>query len=322
MQIHELNNRKKAAQLNEVDLAGPNSIWNVGKEVVKNPKALLSNPAMGAAKQTAYQSSAADSAAKLANRGYTVGGNKSVAPGTNIQATQQMVKNLAAQWQQQATAVAAKIKTTPLGEAGVPITDPAKVKDPQELKVLNALYAQLMQKGSPDAELVKPTPELSTKTNQRLDAYSREFQTWADSKLRALGVDLASIERDPNALKGIQELLTNIAIEGLADPKSPRSTELVEKFFSSVIAANQALRQNKRVASVPAGKAAQPAASYDPANDIETLKKYGVSLPQTQLDSLSQGMSRAAEGGKTIRNTGNTLLNSLARLAGFQVAAT
>jgi hypothetical protein len=83
MQIHEMFQPKP---INEVDLVGPSSIFNVGKQVLKNPKAWVDSNALGAAKQQAadqYGKEIAPQVAKLAQ------GN--IAP---------LAKRLAQGWQQ------------------------------------------------------------------------------------------------------------------------------------------------------------------------------------------------------------------------------
>lgn len=71
MQIHEMFQRKPVT---EVDLAGPSGIFNVGKEVLKDPKALWNSNALGAAKQRAadqYGKAIAPQVAKLAQANIT-----------------------------------------------------------------------------------------------------------------------------------------------------------------------------------------------------------------------------------------------------------
>lgn len=66
MQIHEMFQRKP---LNEVDLVGPSGIFNVGKQVLKDPKAWVNSNALGAAQQRAsdqYGKKIAPEVAKLA----------------------------------------------------------------------------------------------------------------------------------------------------------------------------------------------------------------------------------------------------------------
>lgn len=351
MQIHELNNRKNAAPLNEVDLVGPNSILNVGKElgkqVLKDPRSLINPVAIGKAKQNAAQTSAAASAKELANPGffrgttqgnqaYTVGAQAAPASGQTNAATQQLIKNLAAQWKQLAKGVAAKIKVTPVTEAPATIVNPEITRNPK-LGVLYTQQASLAPQTSgysktsynvPTADQAaaqKIDQSVKDATNQKIDKFSREFQSWAEPKLRSLGVDYNRIMSDAKVADAVKRILANLGTESLINPESDEANNLVEQFFEVIITTNQAQQQAAQRGAATAGATSTggtAAAAPDTTKDLEVLKKYGVTLPQTQLDSLSQGMQRAADGGKVIRNTGNELLNSLARLAGFQVAAT
>jgi len=63
MQIHEMFQRKP---INEVDLVGPSSIFNVGKQVLKDPKAWVNSNALGAAQQRASDQYAKDLAPQVA----------------------------------------------------------------------------------------------------------------------------------------------------------------------------------------------------------------------------------------------------------------
>jgi len=327
MQIHELNNKKQ--QVNEVDLAGPNSIFNVGKQVLKNPKAakaFVNSSALGAAQQAAAQSSAASSANTLAKQGYTASGSATVQTTPQQQlaqvqsnpAVQRMVKNLAAQWKSQGVAAAGKIKTTKIAET-VDI-DPRTIKDPKEKELLNFFYKQqgLEMPQEPAA------PNVMSAANQKLNAFSTEFQNWAEPKLRAIGVNLNTVMQDPWAAKTIQEILTKLSVESLSNPESPETTGLVEQFFNVVIATNQANQQGQTATSASAsGTASNAAAGDEQVDDAAILKQYGLSMSTSQLDALATAMRRADQTGQgTIGNTGNVLLNALARSAGFKVAAT
>jgi hypothetical protein len=319
MQIHELNSRKT---VNEADLLGPNSVFNVGAQALKNPRAFTSSTALGSAQQAAAQSSAAASASKLAAQGYKAGGtakNQITAqqqlPQTQANpAVQQLVKNLSAQWKSQGVAAAAKIKTAPVTEAPVTISNPSAVKDPAELKILDALYKQEAGQSTEPA-----APDIQAKTNQRLNAFASEFQNWAEPKLQAIGVNYNSVMQDPWAARTIKSLLTDISIESLANPESAKTASLVEQFFNVAIATNQAQRQQSNRGPSVVGVAAPGAPANASADDQSVLKKYGVSLNQSQLEQLGQGMRRASGGSTVIKNTNNELLNAVARLAGFQI---
>ena len=51
----------------------------------------------------------------------------------------------------------------------------------------------------------------------------------------------------------------------------------------------------------------------------EVLKQYGLQITSAQINDLAAAMTRAAQGGKVIKNTNNEVLNALAQLAGFQI---
>jgi hypothetical protein len=331
MQIHELNSRKP---LKEVDLVGPNSIFNVGKQVLKNPKAAINSAELGVAQQAAIQASASASADRLANpnavqralgdRAYTASGSAK-APSTPQQqlaqvqsnpAVQQMVKNLAAQWKTQGVAVAGKLKTANVSEAVVTINP--NTKDPNDLKLLAAI--QKAEAGRSDAS---PTPEVQATTNKKLNSFATEFQNWAEPKLRAIGVNLNTVMQDPWATKTIQEILTKLSIESLANPESAATTALVEQFFNVVIATNQAQQQGAQGARQARAGATASASGAEQVDDAAVLKQYGLNMSTSQLDALASAMRRADKQGLgTVRNTGNELLNALVRAAGYKVAET
>ena len=336
MQIHELNNKKQ--QVNEVDLVGPNSIFNVGKQVLKNPKAAINSAELGSAQQSAVQASAAKSAERLANpnalqralgdRAYTAGASakapvmpqQQLAQVQSNPAVQQMVKNLAAQWKTQGLAVATKINASNIAEA---ITiNPSATKDPADLKILAAIEKQIekQEAGKSDAPVA---PDVKAKTNQKLNTFSTEFQNWAEPKLRAIGVNLNTVMQDQWAAKTIQDILTKLSIESLANPESSATTGLVEQFFNVVIATNQSQQQQAPQGTRQARASIPTASGAEQADDAAILKQYGLNMSTSQLDALATAMRRADKQGLgSVRNTGNELLNALVRAAGYKVAET
>jgi hypothetical protein len=336
MQIHELNKRHKvneaAGNLELPDnLVGPSGVASVGKQVLKNPAAIASATVLGDAKQSAAHSSAAASAAKLGAQGYKVGGSANTTTTqqqlSNIQkdpAVQQMVKNLAAQWKPQSVSIVKRLTQKQPGQSGttvsesLPIASPSSIKDPTEQQLYNLFLKQQADKDAAANPTLTPTAskDAEAKVNQNLNDYAKMFQDWAEPRLRAIGVDLNATSKDPSVSAMIPQLLRDIAIEGLANPESVRSTSLVEEFFNTVIAANRANGQKAQYTVNTAPGAASISAQPD---DQSVLKQYGLSLSQSQLATLGQAMRRSAGGESVIRNTGNELLNAVARLAGFQI---
>jgi hypothetical protein len=337
MQIHELNKNPakiNKAQVNEVDLVGPNSVFNVGRELgkqlVKDPRGLINPTSIGIAKQNAAAASAASSADALANPGigrklagnsaYQVGGSaKQTTPQQQLaqvqsnQAVQQMVKNLAAQWKTQGVAVAGKIKTAKMNETATPI-DPRTIKDPDELKLLNLFYKQ--QGLEMPQSQAAPTSDVQSKANQKLNAFATEFQNWASPKLQAIGVNLGVVMQDPWASKTIQQILTKLSVESLANPESDATSGLVEQFFNVAIATNQSKQQSSLSGKAPLS--AQGSSAGD-QSDQEIVAQSGVPLTKAQIESLGTAMRKSANGGTIIRDTGNGLLNAIARMAGFRI---
>jgi len=334
MQIHELNQPRKS-QINEVDLVGPGSIFNVGRQVLKNPKALISSSALGAAQQSAAQSSAARSAAKLAKQGYQVGASvpASVTLAQALQAVmqnpavQQQVNNLTAQWQAQAVAIVNAARTRQNMSEAVVIGNPETTKDPAERKLLDLYYRQQAAKdssaGTAAATPTTPaTPDAADKAavNTQLQDIALAFERWSDPRLAAGGITMNQIRNNATYKQMLSDQLTTIAIQSLADPKSPAATQAINTYFNTAIAAIQAEVKNRETATT--ATAAQPAAAAAAPTDAEILtqlQQQGVSLTRAELEKLGQLMT-AATGNNVVGSTGNPVLNALARLAGMRVA--
>jgi hypothetical protein len=340
MQIHELNNKRKVtteAISDYLPTAAVNA-WDKSKAVLQNPKAFINSAELGAAQQSATQADAARSANRLSNpdafqkalgdRAYSAGASAKT-PATPQQqlaqvqsnpAVQQMVKNLAAQWKTQGAAVAGKLKTPNIAEAVAPI-DPRSIKDPEERALLNLFYKQ--QGMEMPADSVSQPPQVVDKANQKLNAFSAEFQNWAEPKLRAIGVNLNTVMQDQWAAKTIQELLTKLSVESLANPESTATTGLVEQFFNVVIATNQSQQQGSPNARRAQSSAPAASAGTEQTDDSAILKQYGLNMSTSQLDALATALRRADKQGLgSVRNTGNELLNALVRAAGYKVAET
>lgn len=345
MQIHELNRRPAKiteTQVNEVDLAGPNSIFNVGKQVFKNPSALASNSAMGAAKQQAYAQSAQASAADLATQGYQVGGSakEKTTPQQELQvvkttpAYQQQVKNLAAQWRSVAPGVVATVKKRSaapepaLAEDVIDLAPPNTTQDAAVKQTLSGLYAQRASGYAPakynvpttSGPAAKPNPETSKAVNADLTIVSNEFKKWANTKLAQVGVRLDTIAGDPWTNSQLEQLLLKIATFSLAYPEGSDTTNAaVEEFFNVAIASNLAMNKNSDSVAARTSATRPAAAAGETQDDAALLQKSNIPLNPTQIQTLGKAIQQDLGGSNVIRDTGSELLNALARSAGLRI---
>lgn len=316
MQIHELNKNSNKAQIQEVF----QDAWNFGKQVAANPQSLLSNPALGQAKQAARQQTAAELSKKLTDKGYTTATAKTTAQQLQTvksnPAIQQLVTNLAAQWKQQGIAAAAKMQTPAAQQQGVKeaavlhIEDPKNIKDPAIQKIIDAVYKQEAAK-NPQA----PEQKIEVDANQQFDDFGKVFQTWADAKLANLRVNVDSVKNDPWAKKEMSKLLLTISTLSLANPNSPQITSAVQEYFNVALAANQAAKKSMGTVSTSAGTGTGTEATQ---TAVDILEKNNILLNPTQLRQIGAAITRETGQG-VIRNTGNSILNALAQAAGLQI---
>lgn len=332
MQIHELTNKRKTT--NEATGFGPlDSAINTGKAFLQNKNSLWNSSALASVQQATTQANAADAAAELANPGsqalstrklrgspaYQVGGS-ATAPVTPQQqltqvksnpAVQQMVKNLATQWKSRNT-----------GTSGITARTHA-IKE--EMEPSTAQLAQIpAQAPQQQTATTTPDPKAVELNRKKVKTLKTEFLNWARTKLQALNVNLTSILQNPEYSKQLGEVLNDIATKSLIDPESEQANAAVENFFNLVIATNQSQQQQGSQGARQA-RAGAPASAPgdDQVDDAAILKQYGLNMSASQLDTLASAMRRADKTGQgTIGNTGNVLLNALARSAGFKVAAT
>jgi hypothetical protein len=318
MQIHELNTRKI---VNEVDLVGPNSIFNVGKQVFKNPAALGSSSALGAAQQQADQSSAQKSAALLAKQGYKVGGSVKPVVTTAQQlpavkanpAVQQQVQNLTSQWMTQSQALK---RTQMVPEAEAVAFDPRDLSDPKYAGLLRKLQ---QQGGLPPEPVKKQTPASELELEKKLTAFKTQFKNWSDPRLQVRGITVDDVQRDPATEQMLDSALSNIAV-AMQSRDENLEKAAVAQYFNIAIAAIQAYEQNTQQPdrnSAAARVAAQPAQADV---DQQVLQQLGaVGITRAQLEKLGTAMTQAAGGDASVNNTGNPVLNAIARLAGMRV---
>lgn len=337
MQIHELNQPRKS-NITEVDLVGPGGIFNVAKQVFKNPRALGSASALGSAEQAAAQSSAQASAEKLAAQGYTVGGSRP--PRVNLaqtlqavqqnSAVQQQVRQLTSQWMSQAPQAVNNVRArSVLPEAAVVIRDPENTSDPAERRLLDLFYQQQASRGqvsgtTPGENQRPAEPDAADRTavNKQLQDIADVFATWADSKLSvpAEGIDMRALRADPQYQQTLSNQLTRVAIESLANPNSPTATKAVNEYFNLAIAAIQTEVNNRK--SAQGGQTARAAATAPQEQDTQVLtllQQQGIPVTRANLEKLGQIMANSS-GSNTIRNTGNPILNAIARIAGMRIS--
>lgn len=337
MQIHELNRKPKVVgeqSVNEVDLVGPTGIFAVGKQVgkellSKNFKSLYNSPALAAAQQAAAQQSAAASAQKLTNPGAfrRAMGNQAYQVGSGVKppvttaqqlqavnanpAVQQLVKNLSSQWaSQSATLKKSQPKTTPVTEAPeIRFNSRELVNNPQYANILKALQA----KG------IDPAAEIELE--KQLSAWKREFSSWADPRLATGGVTIDTVRQDPETAKLLDQALSKVAVAAQSG-NANLEKEAAEEYFNIAVAGIQAYIQNTKNAAGSQRATAAGGATANPAstdNDILTqLQTAGIPVTKVSLEKLGQLMA-VSSGSNTVRDTGNEVLNAVARLAGMRV---
>jgi len=353
MQIHELNKRQ---QVDEVDLVGPNSIFNVGKQVLKNPAAMTSSSALGAAQQASAQASAASSADKLAAQGYKVGGSikPPVTTAQQLQkvksspAVQAQVKNLSSQWMAQSAGL--KKATTPVSEA-VAQFNPRDLTDPKYASVLKAIQArdagakpsapgkamptqpyQVPGAGTtatPAAAAgyktaAAPTAADQAKKNLELEkdltVWKEQFKQWTDQRLATQGITMDMVRQDGPTAKALDSAMTNVAVAAQSgDPNL--ENQAVEDYLNLAIAGIQAYVNNSQQAAPRAGGGVGPAAvgadDQQVQQVLKQLEQLGIS--KTTLGQLGKLVAESNRGSYVINNTGNPFLNIVADQAGLKI---
>lgn len=311
MQIHELNNNKKS--LNEVDFFGPQGIVATGKQLFKNPASLVSNTAQAQSDQDAVQASAAKSAQKLAKQGYKVSNVpepatidqqlKTVRSSTPVQ---QQVKTLTANWMTQSAALKRKPSVS---EAAVQFDPKELSDDPKYANILKAMQAQGVD------------PAKEAKLEKDLSAWESNFLTWADARVSAQGITLDDVNQNPEMRKLLKDASTKVAVAAQSGNDNLEK-QAVEEFFNIAIAGIQVAYRNQSQRSRPQAAATPTAATATPAmsqNILQQLNQQGVNLSQTDVQQLGKAMIASANGNRTVRDTGNSVLNALAKLAGMTV---
>jgi hypothetical protein len=251
-------------------------------------------------------------------------------------AVQQMVNNLTAQWQAQAPAVIDSVKMTHTAKMAsaanarrnvpeaVVINNPRTTKDPQERQLLDLYYRRQAERGevtdidsaAPQKPAAPDSADMAAVDTQLQDIASA-FARWSDSKLATRGITMDSIRSNSAYKQILNDQLTTIAIQSLADPKSPAATQAINTYFNTAIAAIQAEVKNKGTATAQSASAAGSATPTD-AEILTLIQQQGFSVTKAELEELGKIMT-SSTGSNVIGNTGNPVLNALARLAGMRV---
>lgn len=320
MQIHELNNRQR---VDEVDLVGPNSIFNVGKQVLKNPAARVSSSALGAAQQAAAQSSAATSADKLAAQGYKVGGSikPTVTTAQQLQkvkaspAVQSQVKNLSSQWMAQSAALKKSKQPVTEAESVVPF-DPRDITDPKYASLFREIANKEAEAKGNEPEQQGPAPE--AELEKRLTILKTQFKTWSDPRLQAGGITIDEVRKKPDTQRMLDSALANVAV-AMESGNENLEKQAVEEYFNIAIAAIQAHNQNTGQQALPAPRASSvtSTAANEEQQVLQQLEQIGIT--KTALTSLGKLMAQSAKGSTVINDTGNPFLNAVANMAGITI---
>lgn len=320
MQIHELNNRQR---VDEVDLVGPNSIFNVGKQVLKNPAAMVSSSALGAAQQAATQSSAATSADKLAAQGYKVGGSikPTVTTAQQLQkvkaspAVQSQVKNLSSQWMAQSAALKKSKQPVTEAESVVPV-DPRDITDPKYASLFRAIANKEAEAKGNEPAQQGPAPE--AELEKRLTILKTQFKTWSDPRLQAGGITIDEVRKKPDTQRMLDSALANVAV-AMESGNENLEKQAVEEYFNIAIAAIQAHNQNTGQQALPAPRASSVTgtAANEEQQVLQQLEQIGIT--KTALASLGKLMAQSAKGSTVINDTGNPFLNAVANMAGITI---
>lgn len=352
MQIHELNQRKT---INEVDLVGPNSIFNVGKQVFNNPAALVKSSALGAAQQAAQQASATKSADTLTKQGYNVGASvkPTVTTAQQLQtvkasaAVQQQVKNLASQWLKQSAALKSRI----IPEA-VSHFNPKDINDPKYASIFKAVQdrdaaaaaaKKPVTSGPPGKSMpmqpyqvpgagTSATPATAQgyqtpaadKAKQDLElekdltVWKEQFRQWSDQKLASQGITMDMVRQDKVTNDALNKAMTNVAVAAQSgDPNL--ENEAVTEYLNLAIAGIQAYVNNSQGSSAARTQTTPTPAGTQSADQQIKQQLDKIGITKAQLEALGSVMAQANKGSTFVKDTGNPVLNALAQMSGMKV---
>lgn len=315
MQIHELQlHRLAEGQLAEVDLVGPGSVFNVGREVLKNPKAFVSSRALGAAQQAATQRYAAKLAPKVTQQA-----NANIAP---------LARQLAAGWPQIAKTLQAPVMSQ--GSATPNTQQPAAGKtataQPTVPNTASIRGAKPGQRTAADYERLEQMlqAQLAQRQTVKEDAagdYRDSFIQYAQRVLGARGIDTKVLRNDEKINAQLDFLLKEIV--RLANQPQLQTAKVEEYFTTALTAYNQmvadpAMYQRLNPQNTNTGTNRQTAVQAGDADQQlqNILDQIGIS--KAQLGKLAQVATNANRGNSAFRPTGNPTIDAVLQTAGMR----
>lgn len=314
MQIHEMFQRKT---LTEVDLVGPSSIFNVGKQALKD-RSWIDSKALGAAQQRAADQYGKSVAPKLAQVAQA-----NIAP---------LAKQLAQGWRQIGSQLPSPI-TAPTTVPGTAATaTPATPTTPAAN--LNTLRRQIP--GQPTQadydRLEKRIQQAQQKrqaqpvTEDAAADYRTAFIQYARKVLGARGVDTKAIGFDPTTNQELNRILSQITASH-NDPD--KQQQAVEKYFTTALNKwheiqsnpakyNQAFAGSRNNSSAGASGAGKAVAPSETNKDISAVLR-DIGITPLQLTKLGQAAIDANNSDRDIRSTGNPVWDAVLKAAGMRV---
>lgn len=312
MQIHEMFQRKT---LTEVDLVGPSSIFNVGKQALKDPKSWISSKALGAAQQRAADQYGRANAPKLAQVAQA-----NISP---------LAKQLAQGWRQIGSQLPAPISapTTVPGTAA-PSTPAAPTTPAANLNTLRQQIPGQPTQADYD-RLEKRIQQAQQKrqaqpvTEDAAADYRTAFIQYARKVLGARGIDTKAIGFDPTTNQELNRILSQITASH-NDPD--KQQQAVEKYFTTALNKwheiqsnpakyNQAFSGSRNDSSDGSGNAVAPGETN---KDLDSVLR-NIGITPLQLAKLGQAAVDASKGNREIRSTGNPVWDAVLKTAGMRV---
>ena len=315
MQIHEISQP-------EVDLVGPSSIFNVGREALKDPKSWIDSKALGAAQQRA-----ADKFGKSYAPALTKAAQANIVP---------MAKQLAQGWK----AIASQLPAPAASPATVPGTtaksfaqQPAGYKavtTNQPAGLPNTQYKPPVQ---PTSGSVKTQPTVVQKslantkqaqpvTEDAASDYRQSFINYAHQTLGARGVDTEAMAKDANTNLELNRAVDRI----IATYQKPTEQQAaVEHYFTTALTKWNELQQDpvkynkafpggqRSIARAGTGASATPGSMEQEIKD--TLGRLGIT--SAQLSGLTKAALDANRGSSDVKSTGNPVWDAIIKSAGM-----
>lgn len=317
MQIHEIS---QPAALTEVDLVGPSSIFNVGREALKDPKSWIDSKALGAAQQRA-----ADKFGKAYAPALAKAAQANIAP---------MAKQLAQGWK----AIASQLPAPVASPATVPGTAAkAYAQQPAGYKAIttnqpaglpNKQYKPPVQ---PTSGAVKTQPTVVQKslantkepvTEDAAGDYRQSFINYAHKTLGARGVDTEAMAKDANTNLELNRAVDRI----IATSRNPSQQQAaVEQYFTTALTRWNEIQQDpvkynkafpggqRSIARAGTGASATPGSMEQEIKD--TLGRLGIT--SAQLSGLTKVALDANHGSSDVKSTGNPVWDAIIKSAGM-----